>query len=104
MGGRKKPTISQLEKRARRKMVQEKKEERKRYTMTLTSQGKLAEGSYDQIISEIRKMKYLTPYIIANRFGLKISRAKRVLRELESRGIIKIYDKNRRVPIYVPAS
>ena len=105
MGGRKRPTLSQLEKRMRREREAAKKKtkERKTYEMKLTSKGVLTEFSLDQIIGEVSKMSYITPYVIASKFGLKISRAKVVLRELEKRNIIIAVDKNRRVPIYVPA-
>ncbi|RLE65915.1 MAG: 30S ribosomal protein S25e [Thermoprotei archaeon] len=105
MGGRKRPTLSQLEKRMRREREAGKKKgkERKTYEMKLTSKGFLTEVSLDQIINEVGKMPYITPYVIASKFGLKISRAKVVLRELEKRSIIIAVDKNRRVPIYVPA-
>ena len=105
MGGKKRPTISQLEKRMRREREAAKKKtkERKTYEMKLTSKGFLTEVSLDQIAGEVVKMPYVTSYVLASKFGLKISRAKVALRELESRGILVAVDKNRRVPIYIPA-
>lgn len=104
MGGRKKPSISQLEKRARREGREKKKEDKKKVEMKLNAQGELTQVSIDHIVKDIKKMKYITPYVLASRFGIKISRAKRVLRELEAKGIVKAYDKNHRTPIYIPAS
>lgn len=101
MGGRKKPSISQLEKRAR-KTSKEKKEEKKKVEMTLDAKGELTQVSVDAIVKEIRKMKYVTPYIVASRFGIKMSRAKKVLRSLAEQGLLEAYDMNHRVPIYVP--
>jgi len=105
MGGKKRPTISQLEKRMRRAKEETKKKgkEKKTYSMKLTEKGVLTELSLEQIVKEITKMPYITPFLVATKFGLKISRAKIALRELEKRGIIVAVDKNRRVPIYVPA-
>lgn len=104
MGGRKKPSISQLEKRARKESKGGKKEDKKKVEMELDARGELTQVSVDHIIKDIKKMKYITPYVLASRFGIKISRAKKVLRDLESRGVVRAYDKNHRVPIYVPAS
>ena len=104
MGGRKKPSISQLEKRARREGKGKKKDDKKKVEMEFNAQGELTDISVDHIIKDIKKMKYITPYILHTRFGLKISRAKKVLRQLEEQGVVKAYDKNHRVPIYVPAA
>uniref|UniRef100_A0A7C4BB14 30S ribosomal protein S25e n=1 Tax=Thermofilum pendens TaxID=2269 RepID=A0A7C4BB14_THEPE len=103
-GGKKKPTVSQLEKRMKK---EEKKpeEEKKRPQLKLqASTGDLTEVSLEAVMKEVVKMKYVTPYTLSSRFGLKMSRAKRVLRELASRGILVPYDVNHRVPIYVPAA
>mgnify|MGYP001773109631 CR=1 FL=1 len=104
-GGKKKPTVSQLEKRMKKEQEQAKKEEARKPQMKLqASTGELTEASLDAIVKEVRKMKYVTPYVLSTRFGITISRAKRVLRELASRGVVVPYDVNHRVPIYVPAS
>jgi len=101
MGGKKKPTLSQLEKRMRRaQKIKEKKE--KKPEMKIAASGALTSASMDQIRRELVKMPYITPYLLASKFGLKISRARSILRTLESEGLIRAYDYNRRVPIYVP--
>ena len=104
MGGKKKPTLSQLEKRTKKREGRGEREERKgKYEMRLTSEGTLSELSVEQVVNGIKKMPYVTPHVLYSKFGIKISRAKRVLRELESRGILVAVDKNRRCPIYVLA-
>lgn len=102
MGGRKKPTISQLEKKMR-KTERAKGKKEKKFEMKLDSMGELTKYSVEQIVGEIKGMPYITPYLIATKFGIKISRAKAVLRQLESRKLVKAIDKNRRSPIYVAA-
>lgn len=105
MGGRKKPTLSQLEKRMRKmREEKEKKERERKYEMKLDSRGVLTQASVDQMVGEITKMPYITPYVVATKFGLKISRAKRILKRLAEEGVLAVYDYNRRVPIYVPAA
>ena len=102
LGGRKKPTISQLEKRTKRQAREKEKKRERKFEMVLDTSGRLTQASIDQIIGEIRRMQYVTPYVIASKFGLKISRARRILRRLSEEGVVKVYDYNRRVPIYVP--
>ena len=48
-------------------------------------------------------VKYYTPYTLAQAFNIKISDAKKVLREATRLGILKLYSGGRRAPIYVPA-
>ncbi|ABL78416.1 30S ribosomal protein S25e [Thermofilum pendens] len=103
-GGKKRPTVSQLEKRVT-KEEKKKEEGGKKPQMKLeASTGNLTEVSLEHVIKEIRGLKYVTPYVLASKFSLKLSRAKKVLRELESRGVVVAYDKNSRVPIYVPVA
>jgi small subunit ribosomal protein S25e len=62
----------------------------------------LPEGLYKRISREIRKEPLITPYMLAERYNMTVSLAKKVLRRLEAEGIVKLYSKNRRAPIYVP--
>lgn len=104
-GGKKKPTVSALEKRAKKEAEAKKEEGGKKPQMRLSgTTGELTEASMDAVIKEIKGLKYVTPYVLSSRLGIKISRAKRVLRELESRGLLVAVDKNSRVPIYAPAT
>lgn len=105
MGGKKRPTVSQLEKRLLREQAAKSgKQEESRSKLKVTSQGALTQASLDIVYREIVKMPYVTPYILATTFGLKISAAKQVLRDLETRGLLRLVDANRRVRIYVPTS
>jgi len=104
MGGKKKPTISQLEKRLMKRGKEKGKETPKRVTaMKMTTLGYIADKSLNDIAKEISKMKVVTPYVLSNMFKIKIGLAKRALKELELKGLVKLVDKNRRVAIYVPA-
>ncbi len=105
MGGKKKPTVSQLEKRMRREQAAKsgKQQEESRPKLKVTSQGTLTQASLDAVYREIAKLPYVTPYTLATTFGMKISAAKQVLRDLEARGLLRLVDANRRVRIYVSA-
>ncbi len=61
------------------------------------------EGLYQRIKREIVKEKFVTPYMLAERYNMTITLAKRVLRRLVREGVMRVYSYNRRAPIYVPA-
>lgn len=105
MGGKKKPTVSQLEKRLMREQAAKsgKQQEEGRPKLKVTGQGALTQASLDAVYREIAKLPYVTPYTLAATFGLKVSAAKRALRDLEAKGLVKLVDANRRIRIYVPA-
>jgi small subunit ribosomal protein S25e len=58
-----------------------------------------------KIESEVSKggVKYYTPYTLAQALNVKVSAAKRALREAVKRGILKIYSGGRRSPLYILA-
>ncbi len=62
----------------------------------------LPENLYKRIARDIQREKLVTPYMLAEKYNMTVSLAKRVLRRLEAEGYIKLYAKNRRAPIYVP--
>lgn len=100
MGGRKKPKLSQLDKRSKKE--ERKKRKEKKFEMKLDAGGGVSIESLDQILNEVKRLKYVTPYLLASKFSIKVSRAKKILRQLENEGILKYIDGNRRVRIYVP--
>lgn len=59
---------------------------------------------YEKFINELKKgeFKFCTPFMVAQKYGVKISVAKRMLREAHRRGLLILYSPGRRVPIYVP--
>jgi small subunit ribosomal protein S25e len=106
MGGKKKPTISQLAKKeAREKEQVEKKGKGK---------GKAAEEVvkkvvatvpaelYDQITKDIKGMDYVTTYIISSKYGLKMGAATRVLNDLAKKGELVLVSKGHRMSVYTP--
>ncbi|RLE55262.1 MAG: 30S ribosomal protein S25e [Thermoprotei archaeon] len=105
MGGKKKLTITQMEK--RQQVLQRRQQERERRAQQAEMrQEKIALVSDElmkTIASEIAKWKCITPYEVATKYSLKISTARKILRTLHSQGIITLVDKGRRVEIYIPA-
>ncbi|MCS7104685.1 MAG: hypothetical protein NZ954_03875 [Thermofilaceae archaeon] len=105
MGGKKRPSISQLEKRVQKEQESKtsKQEGGGKPKLKVTGEGALTQTSVDVIYRELAKLPYATPYQVSSMFGIKVSEAKRVLRRLEEQGALKLLDANKRVKIYVPA-
>ncbi len=59
------------------------------------------ENIYRRIARDIRREKFVTPYAIAEKYSMTISLAKQVLKRLESEGLVQLYAKNRRAPLYL---
>jgi len=51
---------------------------------------------------ELVKARYITPFKLAQRYGISIGLAKKILKKLEEEGILIRYSGTRRSPIYVP--
>ena len=104
MGGKKKLTLKQMER------MQEKKDEKEK------KGGKGGGGppekgaprivppdpKSEKVISELKKMKALTPYAVASRFNLRLSVAKDLLDELAQRGVIEYVSGSKNLKIYKP--
>jgi len=56
----------------------------------------------EKTVSEIKKLKVLTPYAVASRFDLRISVARELLDELEQRGVIQYVSGSKNIKIYKP--
>ena len=105
MGGKKKPTLKQMEKSSEKKDEKEKKSGKGK-------EGPLPERKIagitppdpknEKIIGEIKKMKALTPYVAATRFNLRLSVAKDFLDELAQRGVVQYVAGSRGLKIYKP--
>ena len=94
--------ISALEKRQRKRAREERKV---RESESSEFGGRLVyydETLIDKAAREIRGSPYITPYVLMSKLNVSYSVAKDILRELEKRGEIKLYSRNRRVLIYVP--
>jgi len=106
MGGKTKKSITAMEKQQKlremkeKKVKEEKKEEKKEKKI---SSPLLPLEVVKQLEGEVSNIKCLTPYAIASKFGLKMGVAKSVLKELESRGILKCVARGSRISVYTPA-
>jgi len=104
MGGKKKLTLKQMER------MQEKAPPKKE---SKSSSGTAPEKKVagitppdirsEKVISELKKLKVLTPYTVASRFELRLSVARDMLEELQQRGVVQFVSGSRNTKIYKPA-
>ncbi|RLF13903.1 MAG: hypothetical protein DRJ66_07010 [Thermoprotei archaeon] len=102
MGGRKKLTLKQMEK---QQLLRLRKEEEKRRRVKEEKEKQVAltfvdPSIYEAIKKEAPKATLLTPYIIASKYNVKLSTAKKILRQLEKEGLIQLISRSRRTEIF----
>ncbi|MDJ0270432.1 MAG: 30S ribosomal protein S25e [Aigarchaeota archaeon] len=98
MGGPKKPTLSQLAKRVEKGKQQERREAGPEKSIL-----GLSVPDMDEVISYVKSQKYVTPYMLGERFGFRLSLAKDLLGELSAKGVIRLVTGDNRLRIYAPA-
>jgi ribosomal protein S25 len=60
--------------------------------------------SAEELITELSRIRAITPHAVASRLNIKMGEAKRLLRDLERQGRIRCVGGNSRIRIYCPAS
>jgi len=55
-------------------------------------------------LKEIQQMSYVTPYLLSTKLEVKVGVAKRILKQLEREGKLRLVSPSRRSPLYVPAA
>jgi len=110
MGGRKKLTLKQMEKMQRRLAEKRAGRESRRGSRSSSQSGDKGLAGIippnimdEKVISEIKRMRVITPYTIASRFNIRLSIAKDFLEDLHRRGIIDYVSGGRNIRIYKPA-
>ena len=107
MGGKKKPTLSQLVKKAEKEAQQQQQQKVKKEVKKEESPAKrtiqtLDEKVFQTIAREVQNLKVVTPYEIAAKYGIKMSLALKVLRALRDKGDLVLVAKGHRTEVYVP--
>ena len=95
MGGVKKKPISRLEKRMFSDLQIKTQRVEKIIRREVTDPELI-----NEIIKECRRAKVITPTSLALKFNLKVSAAKRLLKNLEREGAVKLVDKCSKIRIY----
>jgi len=107
MGGQKKKNISQM---GKAQTTQEKKTEKIKKTKgQILAESKqrgidIPNINDPKIISKLEKFQVLTPYEVSSQLNLKVSLAKKLLKELEKKKTIKMVEGNSRIRVYQVAS
>ena len=105
MGGRKKLSLTQMERlQARRQREQERRLRSQSMMSEKKASNVLMPEIDDNLINEIKKMKVVTPFAIASKFDLRISIAKDLLEELERKKIIELTSRSRKTKVYKVAA
>ncbi len=102
MGTKGKKPLSVMEKRQQRIVKEESKkkvvkEEKKDMRTTFIDQALIT-----KISNEINNIDIITPYTLSQRYAIKYSTAKKILKEVYQRNLIDIIAKNRRIIIAIP--
>lgn len=106
MGGKKKLSLSQMERMQMRKDEEEKKKKEK--DKATVKEKKLPGILFpdlkgEKLAEELKKMRVLTPYTVASRFNIRISVAKDLLEQLEDDGVVQLVSGNHNIKIYKAA-
>ncbi len=102
MGGRKKLSLTQMERQQMRQRAASRRGAEVREKRIGSIFG--PDIRDEAFLEELRKMKVITPYAIASRYNLRLSVAKQMLRELERRGFLELIAASRYTRIYRVAS
>ena len=95
--------ISALEKRQRRALREELRRRREEEKKERRPALDLVDPSIiDKVAREVRHLGVITPYALTQRYGMKYSTAKKIIRELAARGQLEIVLKARRIIVALP--
>ncbi len=104
MGGKKKQTLRKAESAQKKKPSKKEKKPsgtlRERKAVSGITPPNMKDESF---VNELKKMKAITPFSIATRYELRLSVARKFLRELEHKGLIRFVSKSQSLRIYAPA-
>lgn len=103
MGGKKKLTLRQMQ-RIQGRRDRERRERRLAGSATEKRGIGLVPPDLKsgKVISELKKIRALTPYTVATRFDIRLSVARDFLKELERRGIVEYVSGSKNLKIYKP--
>jgi small subunit ribosomal protein S25e len=101
-GGKGGKPISIIEKRQKKALEQQLKQQMKKAEQRekKTQVSLLVDESLiNRAIKEVTGLNIITPYVLASKLGVNVSIAKRIMKELISRGMLTLVSKNRRVMV-----
>ena len=93
-----KKSLKKMEKQQAAKDKEDRKAKEKRDKIIGAVQ--IPEATSDEVMGALRGMKAITPTGVASRFNLKVSVAKKMLRELEDNGTLKMAARSHNLKVY----
>lgn len=104
MGGKKKLSLKQMERKQRTSRGKKGKKEKTAGFQDKERSGIVPPDPKDEkVIGELENMRVLTPYNVASRFNIRISVAKHFLKQLEEQGLVQMVNGNHNLKIYKAA-
>lgn len=100
----KKPTLSALEKRLKREAEKQKAAQQKAAAAIEKGPKDIIPPSKEELNKFISSSKIITPFMVAEKFNIKLSIAKQILKDLVKEGILSIVSGDNRIRIYVPVT
>lgn len=91
-----KKSLSKVEKTQATKDKTEKKDKRDKIIGTV----EIPDASSEEVMQALRKMKAITPTSVAAQFNLKVSVAKKMLRDLETAGTLELAASSQNIKVY----
>jgi small subunit ribosomal protein S25e len=106
VGGKKRPTLSQLAKKTE-KTQQQQQQQAKGKKKEEGGSKKAAQSAFDKLLEaisrDVQSMPVVTVYEVASKYGVKMTVAKRALRALRDKGDLVLVVKGHRTEAYAPA-
>lgn len=99
MGGAKKPRLSQLEKKITKPKEEESEKQSQKKEKIISD---VVPPSIEEVVAFIKTQKYLTPYVLSEKFGIRLSIAKQVLNKLAEMKLVKFVSGNSDLRIFAP--
>ena len=106
-GGKKKTTLKKMEKASTRKDAPkvDKSSKPSKHMVEKKIAGIVSpDPKSEKVLSELKKMRALTPYTVASRFDLRLGVARGLLQELERRHIVEFVSGSKNLKIYKMAN
>lgn len=100
MGGPKKPTLTKAAEKLEK--GKESPAEQKKEPPAEKKIWKIEPPPETDIATYVRSQKFLTPFSLSERYGIRLSIAKDLLRRFHSQGVIKRVAGTNRISIYAP--
>jgi len=93
-----KKSLKKMEKQQASKDKEDKKAKEKRDK--IIGAVDIPDATSDEVVGALRGMKAITPTGVASRFNLKVSVAKKMLRDLEENGTLELAARSQNLKVY----